>query len=373
MKSKINRRQIVKSLFDTVQLGHLAVGNRIARSATFEGMAEESGEITGRLLRVYRNLAEGGAGLIFSSAMFISKEGQGLERQIGIHDDGMLPGLSELAGVIHERGAIAIAQIAYCGVQATFNVTDNTYNPSDAADPGTGKKGKPMSEEDIRKLQNDFVSAAHRAKKAGFDGVQIHVAHGYLLSQFLSPYMNRRTDAYGGSVENRIRIVSEIVGMIRSEIPGFPVLVKINATDEFDGGLVLSDAFEACAILEKSGVAAVEVSGGIVAAGKYNKAAIRTGIISPDHEGYFKKEAESISAGLKIPVISVGGYRSPDLMEKILNESGISMISMARPFLAEPDLANRWKSGDLKKSKCISCGKCRTADGNYCTVFGRTV
>jgi 2,4-dienoyl-CoA reductase-like NADH-dependent reductase (Old Yellow Enzyme family) len=361
----------MNGLFDSVAINGLSVKNRLVRSATYEAMAEDDGTVNDRLFEVYRKLSDGGIGIIITSGMYVSKEGKGLVGQIGIHNDDMIPGLRKIASIIHDRGSAAIAQICYAGVQSNHNVTENTFNPSGVPDPATGHSGKIMSSEDIKTLQADFVSAAHRAKKAGFDGVQLHIGHGYLLSQFLSPYMNRRADSYGGSVENRIRIATEISECIKKDISGFQVFVKINAVDEFEGGTVLEEGIEACKYLEKAGVDVIEVSGGIVAAGKYNRAAIRTGIISPENEAYFSKEAAAISEAVSIPVISVGGYRSPDVMEKILNQSKIQMISMSRPFLAEPDLVKRWKSGDIKKAKCVSCGKCRAEDGNYCTVFRR--
>lgn len=359
----------MKTLFDAVTLKDLIVKNRLARSATYEAMSDDDGGVSERLLDVYRELSKGGAGLIFTSGMYVSKDGEGLPRMIGIHRDDLIPGLTHLASVIRESGAVPAAQLAYCGVQSFYGVTEHTFSPSGLPDPGTGESGKAMTADDIKSLQDNFVAAALRARKAGFDIVQLHIGHGYLLSQFLSPLMNKRTDLYGGSVENRIRICSEIVQRIKKEIPELAVFIKINATDEFEGGTVLAESIEACRILEKDGVDAIEVSGGIVAAGKVNRAAIRTGVLKHENEGYFSDEAAAVAESVSIPVISVGGYRSPEVIGKILNASKIQMFSMSRPFMAEPELVNRWKSGDFSKAKCVSCGKCRTPEGNLCTVF----
>ncbi|HNX60510.1 MAG TPA: NADH:flavin oxidoreductase, partial [Spirochaetota bacterium] len=319
------------------------------------------------LLALYKRLSDGGIGTIITSGTYVLEKGKGLHGQIGIHNDALLPGLTELAGAIHTGGALAIAQISYCGNQSIIGVDDETFTPSGVADPRSGKTGKTMTESDIKTLVRAFGDAASRASKAGFDGVQIHCAHGYLLSQFVSPFYNKRTDQYGGSPANRARIITEIIDLIKKEQPGLAVLIKINGSDYYDGGLTIEDSVEICRIIESHGIDAIELSGGITASALSRE--MGSNITTTDREAMYAANGAKVADTVSIPVISVGGYRSPDVMEKVLNGTKIEMISLSRPFFAEPELVNRWESGDRAKASCVSCNKCRGTTGNFCTVF----
>ena len=356
-----------KSVFDSVALGNITALNRLVRSATWEGMADDDGRVTDRLVNVYRELGAGGVGTVVTGVSYVLPEGKGIPGMLSASDDADIPGLSRIAEAVHEGGAKAFLQIAYGGTQSRIGVDERTWSPSGIAELSTGSAGHEMSAEEIKSLIRAFADAAKRASAAGFDGVQIHAAHGYLLSQFLSPLQNRRTDGYGGTPENRGRIVSEIISLIKNENPSLTVIIKINGSDQIDGGLTLRDCEEVCRMLDMSGIDGIEVSGGVAAAGA--KAAIRGGIRTADDEGYFFDDASAIADAVAVPVMSVGGYRSPDVMDGKLNGSNVAMFSMSRPFLAEPDLANRWRSGDRTKAKCVSCGGCRTPEGTRCTVF----
>ncbi|MGX8709924.1 MAG: NADH:flavin oxidoreductase [bacterium] len=205
-------------------------------------------------------------------------------------------------------------------------------------------------------MKDAFVRGAVRAKKAGFDGVQLHVAHGYLLSRFLTPYYNRRTDEYGGSTKNRARVVLEICRDVREAVgPDYPVLVKINCDDFMEQGFAFEECKQVCKWLQEVGLSAVEISGG-TRLSRPNEGTIRK--VTPDTESYFKQYAAEIAEVLDIPVISVGGHRDISKLTDIVNQTKIQYISLCRPFIREPDLINRWVSGDTTPAKCISCTKC---------------
>jgi len=216
-----------------------------------------------------------------------------------------------------------------------------------------------------------FGQAARRAKEAGFDGIQLHVAHGYLLSQFLSPAFNKRQDAYGGSVENRARAAVEALRRVRSEVGNdYPVLIKINSDDAVEGGLTVEDSLQAALLLQEAGVDAVEVSGGSVVSGDLSPS--RGKINAEEKEAYFRDAAKQFKEKLRVPVILVGGFRSFGLAERLVNEGYADYVSMCRPFIREPDLVKRWKSGDLRPATCVSDNQCfgpgRAGEGIYCVV-----
>lgn len=359
----------MRTVFDEVMIGGIKAKNRIVRSATWERLADDSGGVTESLLGVYRELGIGEIGMVVTSGAYVSQGAKGLPGQIGIYEDSLIPGLASLAGAIKVEGSASIAQIGYCGNQSLLPTRETAFSPSGIVEPSTGAAGIVMTGSDIESVIFDFAEAARRAREAGFDGVQLHVAHGYLLSQFLSPYHNRRTDGYGGSVGNRCKIVVDIVHEIKRAFPDFPVLLKINGSDQWTAGLSVDDALEACGILSRCGIDAIEVSGGVNASKA--KGAIRANILSESDEGYFASEADAIARDVSVPVISVGGYRSLPRLEASLRDSPVAMFSLARPFFAEPALVRRWKSGDLARAKCLSCNRCRNDEGNRCPIFPR--
>jgi 2,4-dienoyl-CoA reductase-like NADH-dependent reductase (Old Yellow Enzyme family) len=243
--------------------------------------------------------------------------------------------------------------------------------PSAIRDERAAVLPREMTEQDIAEVIEAFTKAAVRAKKAGFDGVQLHCAHGFLLSNFISPYTNRRTDRWGGSVENRARIVTEVIKRIKEQIGvDFPVLVKMNATDGFrqdskkaELGISVSQAVETAKLLEKAGICAIEVSGGIGEAGAVT---IKTAINSPAKEAYFKEYSKAIKKELSVPVILVGGIRSLLVMENLLEEGFADLVSMSRAFISEPDLVLKLKSGENKNARCVSCNLCFDPEGIRC-------
>jgi 2,4-dienoyl-CoA reductase-like NADH-dependent reductase (Old Yellow Enzyme family) len=232
-----------------------------------------------------------------------------------------------------------------------------------------------MTIEDIHATIEAFGLAAVRAREAGFDGVELHAAHSYLLSQFLSPAFNHRTDGYGGSVENRARIMLEVLQATQKRVgQDYPVLIKMNGRDFLEGGLDLEDSVQAGAMLKRAGGDAIEVSGGTFASGDLMPS--RKGIIKEQDEAYFKAEALAFKASIDLPIILVGGIRSFAVAEGLVNDKIADYISMCRPFIREPGLVNRWKAGDLSKATCVSDSKCfrpaLAGKGVYCVVEKRS-
>jgi 2,4-dienoyl-CoA reductase-like NADH-dependent reductase (Old Yellow Enzyme family) len=344
-------------LFQPWTLNNLSIPNRFVRSATWEGQATDTGLVTPKLISTMTELAEGGLGLIITGHAFVSPEGQAGPWQLGVCSDECLPGLQQMAQAVHDRGGRIVMQLAHAG---NFTAEKLTGSPPLVVSDFEGLADTPRREatlDDIRGLVQSFARAAERARQTGFDGVQIHSAHGYLLSQFLSPAFNKRSDGYGGSLENRSRIHHEILGAVRERVgPDYPVLIKINCSDFADNGLALEDALQTARSLAREGLDGVEVSGGLLTGGKLSPS--RPGIDSKDKEAYFRDEAREFSSHLDIPVILVGGIRSFDQAEELVQQGVADALSMSRPLIREPHLVARWKSGDRSPAGCVSDNLC---------------
>jgi 2,4-dienoyl-CoA reductase-like NADH-dependent reductase (Old Yellow Enzyme family) len=220
-------------------------------------------------------------------------------------------------------------------------------------------------------LTSEFARAAAQARDAGFDGIQIHAAHGYLLSQFLSPHYNRRTDHYGGDPANRARALLEVLEAVRREVgEDFPIIAKINADDTLADGVRPSDMVETAMLLEKGGIDAVELSGGCKD-GRHS-AARKGRIDGPDKEVYYRDAARLYKERIKVPLILVGGIRSLETAEGLVRDGTADYVSMCRPLIREPGLVNRWKSGDRRPSGCLSDNLCygpiRAGEGIRCVM-----
>ncbi|MHA1267058.1 MAG: oxidoreductase [Candidatus Helarchaeota archaeon] len=348
-------------MFSPHKIGGLQVKNRFVRSATWEGLADDTGAITEELIELYRTLAKNEIGLITTGFMYVMKNGKAMYRQIGIDRDDLMPGLRKLVKEVKEYDALFFAQLAHGGRQVMDRATKKLglIAPSPIADATIGIQPREMTQQDIVECVESFITAAQRAYDAGFDGIQLHIAHGYLLSLFLSPYANRRTDEYGGSIENRYRIIHEIIIGIR-EVVEFPITAKLNIAD-FVGGapqLTVEESKQFAKLLAKDGIAAIETSGGIHESALIgNFTASRTNIKRLEDEAYFLQEATIIKQEIgDIPVILVGGLRSKEKIEEVLQI--IDFIALARPFIREPDLITKWLSGHSTKAECISCNRC---------------
>jgi 2,4-dienoyl-CoA reductase-like NADH-dependent reductase (Old Yellow Enzyme family) len=345
--------------------------NRFVRSATWEGMATDKGACTPKLVDLMVGLAQGGVGLIITSHAYVRQDGQAGPLQLGVYDDSSNQGLQEMARAVHDQGGHIMLQLAHAGFFANPVLTQDMPVAFSAVEDFGAGPHKVMTVQDIQGLVDAFGRAAHRAKTAGFDGVQIHAAHGYLLSQGLSPAFNKRKDAYGGPVENRSRTLLEVLGAVRQAVgDAYPVLVKINSRDFLEGGLSLEDSVKVAALLQENGIDAIELSGGTTASRQYGPA--RKGIKREDQEAYFREAAEAFKRQVQVPILLVGGIRSFHLAEKLVTDGVCDYISMSRPFIREPDLIKRWSSGDRRKARCVSDNQCFASAGAgkgiYCVV-----
>jgi 2,4-dienoyl-CoA reductase-like NADH-dependent reductase (Old Yellow Enzyme family) len=318
------------------------------------------------------DLAEGGVGLIITGHSYVSREGQASPWQLGIHEDAMLPELAHMTAAVHRSGGKICCQIAHAGAQAAAHLSGmEAIGPSVLLVDGKAMC-REMSKEDIDRVVRAFGDAAARAKRSGFDAVELHAAHGYLLSQFLSPLVNRRTDEYGGTLANRGRMTLEVLRSVRHAVgPDYPVLIKVNAEDFAEGGFSVEDMLELSAMLEKEGIDAIELSGGTGGeASKYQP--VRFGTIAKENEAYYRDAARRFKKSVRVPLILVGGIRSADVAERIVDEGTADYIAMCRPLICEPDLVNRWKNGDPTKSACVSDNRCfkpaRAGEGLRCLL-----
>lgn len=361
--------------FDPAAIGGLHLRNRFVRSATWEGMAGEGGEATPRLAALLRTLARGGVGLVVPGHAFVRPEGQASSRQLGVHDDALVPGLASLAAAIHEGGAAACCQLAHAGLRARRELTgQEPVGPSRFDAAGRDRFCRALEEDELGALAQAFGAAARRAREAGFDAVQIHAAHGYLLSQFLSAQCNCREDAYGGPLENRSRLLLEVYAAVRAAVgPDFPVLVKINSNDYLVANKAAfhdQDMLAVCAALAGAGLDAVELSGGTPDSGKY--APVRMGTIREDREGYYRLPATWFKERLDLPLILTGGIRSLPKVREFLDSGICDFVGLARPLICEPNLVRRWQEGDEAPSRCKSENMCfkpiLAGEGVYCKL-----
>lgn len=340
------------------KMGTLEIKNRLVRSATAEGLSTEDGAPTQRLIDISVALARGGVGLIVAGAAYISREGQGDMNTTGIDNNRLIAPLSRLCRAVNKAGGILAAQLFHCG--STVNSTilpekEALFGPSAMIDPLCGHRVVELGKDHILRIVDDYAKAASRAKEAGFQAVQIHAAHGYLINQFLSVSRNRRKDAYGGPLKHRALLLYQVYEAIRGAVgKEFPIFIKMSASDGFPGGVKPKEAARVASTLDAMGIDAIEVSAGTPEGAK--KGGWDHIIPAPFKEGSLLKYALQIKQKVKCPVISVEGWRDPLEIAKALEK--IDAVSMSRPFIREPNLVNRWLRGDLSPAHCISCNKC---------------
>jgi len=362
-------------LFETTSINGIILENRFVRSATWEGMGTKDGFVTPGMIEVSEKLARGGVGLIMSGHAYISREGQAAPFQLGICSDEIIPGLADMTGRVHAAGGKIVAQLAHGGLLAPGRLTELEAVGPSPFEKKSGSEGREMTDVDIDRIVGAYAAAASRAKVAGFDGIQIHGAHGYLLNQFLSPFFNKRKDEYGGSIENRSRIVLKVLKAVREVVGhGFLVCIKMNSEDFLVDGFSVEDMIYTAKKLEENGIDAIELSGGTTLSG--NNSPPRLGKSRPgEPEAYYEAAARRYKEGIKAPLILVGGIRTFETAERLVNEGVADYIALSRPLIREPGLINRWKSGDLRPAACVSDNGCfapgAEGKGVFCVVEAR--
>jgi len=351
----------LKTLFTPQKIGNVEIKNRIVRSATFEHRAEKHGYVGQKILDFYDELACGGTGLIITGFVGIDPGATGSPYQLRLDNDTYISGHKKLVKLVHNQPDVKLAiQIAHMGRQGEHPKYP-PVDPSPIPDKTTGLTPKELSTEEIYFLIKEFKETAIRAYECGYDLIQVHAAHGYLLSNFVSPYTNKRNDEFGGSIENMARILVEIFTQIRDELgKKFPITVKLQTDDAVPGGLTVDTSTKIAEILVNTGYEAIEISGGLYESQLVSINSYPCKISkSPESENYFLPTAKIIKPLMKnTKLILVGGIKNPISAEKILNDKQADFISMCRPLIYEPDLPNRWKSGDTSPAKCISCNSC---------------
>lgn len=345
-------------LFEETTLNGMTLRNRMVRSATWEGMCEASGEPTPKLIDLYCNLARGGIGLIVTGYTFVRPEGKQLPGKMGIHSDDFADAFKNMTRAVHDDGGKIAVQLVHAGGQTDSETAGcQPLAPSSIKVAQFPEMPAELSKDEINDIVAAFGRGARRAKEWGFDAVQLHGAHGYLINQFLSPLTNHRTDEYGGSIENRSLFLFEVYRNVREAVGSdYPVMIKLNAADNLKGGLEVEDAVVVARKLSEEGIDAIEISGGTPASGDESPARMK--INKPEKEAYHLELAKKIKQAVQCPVMVVGGIRSFEVAERVIRDEGLDYISMARPLIREPDLANRWLGGDRSPAKCISCNGC---------------
>lgn len=364
----------MKKLFEKTKINRMELKNRFVRSATWEGLANPDGSCNKKVTDLYIELAKGQIGLIISSHTYINQRGKAGIGQLGIYSDKLTDGYIEMVNKVHQEGSKIIMQITHGGNQSKVELIKKRPLGPSSVEVKKDDMSKAMTKEDIFQTIKDFKHAALRAKKAGFDGVQIHAAHGYLLSSFLSPFFNHRTDEYGRSIENRAHLVLEVYQAIRSELgKQFAIIIKINADDFIEGGFTPIQMIQVAHLLQSAGIDAIEVSGGTPNPhlSKYLNSRIHRKN-SLEEEVYYRDTAKLYKKKIKVPLILVGGIRSYEIARELVEKELTDYISIARPLIMEPGLIKRWQSGDTKKATCISCNQCikpiLKGEGFYCMV-----
>ena len=342
-------------IFTPWKINQLEIPNRLVRSATYEGMAQPDGSPGHDLINLTADLALGGVGLIIGGHAFVEPMGRAQPRQTGVHMDALVGPLTRLTDAVHKSGGLIAIQLAHAGGQTRRDFIDAVpKGPSPHFHKFLDQECGMLGHDEIYGIVEAFAYAAARAKAAEYDAVQIHAAHGYLAAQFLSPLTNQREDEFGGSLENRSRFVRLVLRAVRDAVgPDYPVFIKLNSEDCLEGGFTAGEALQVAARLDKDGVDAIEVSGGVAAAGRNMPSRF---VKKPGDQGYFLDHATSIKQAVSCPIIVVGGFRSRNIIEEALDK--VDAVSLCRPFIRQPRLAAAWQEGSSEDPTCISCNKC---------------
>ncbi|OGJ85951.1 MAG: hypothetical protein A2268_03495 [Candidatus Raymondbacteria bacterium RifOxyA12_full_50_37] len=347
-----------RGLFSPCSFFGLSFNNRLARSATAERCADAQGSVGPEYVSMHQMLAQGGVGLIITGHAYVSPEGATTPSMTGIHNNTVIPRLKQTTDTVHTYpGVKIIMQINHAGRQTPY-VPEGLHAIAPSVVPAPKcLVPSEMSDREIADTIDRYVQAAERVKAAGFDGVQLHGAHGYLISQFVSPYTNRRTDDFGGSIKNRLRFVTEIITRIKRSLgDSFPVLIKWNSEDFVPQGLSQDQSLAMVFALQETGLDGIEISGGIF---ESSAKICRRHIKKPEDEAYYAGFAKRLKQdGLGIPVILAGGFRSAQKAGEIISSGIADLVSFCRPLIRDPALPDRLRHNPSLRSDCISCNRC---------------
>lgn len=348
-----------KTLFEPARIGNCEIRNRFVRSATGERLATPQGLVVPPLAAIVRDLAKGGVGLIVTGHAYVDEAGRSDPRQMGIHADETIAGLAELVRAAHECGASIFAQLTTAGAKSEIVPEGRALQSAVSFVTEAGVPVEAMSHAEISDLTARFGAAAGRARRAGFDGVQVHLGHGYGLCQFVSPFLNTRTDEYGGSTENRARIALEACRAVRRAAgDDYPVILKMNCNDYIDGGTTPDIMFDTLDILMRAQIDGVEMSAGIGHPKARYGGARSYDPKDPSEEIYYRDAARAFKKRFDLPLLLVGGIRSREAAQHIVETDMADFVSMCRPLIREPRLIGRWETGDPVRARCVSCNRC---------------
>lgn len=363
-------------LFSPGRFGKLRVKNRFVMPPMVRNYADADGMVTPRYLAHIKRVAEGGVGTMILEASYVSQGGRGFVNQLGVHKDACVPGLKRLADACHAEGAMVGIQLFHGGRQASSATSGSQpVAPSPIPDPVVNEVPLELTEEAIAAIVRDFGRAAGRAKRAGLDFVEIHGAHGYLVTQFLSPFTNKRKDGYGGSPKNRLRFLKEVYASVRKAVGrSYPVTLRLSGEEYVPEGLTLKDTILIVKEMEKLGIDAIHVSAG-------NYASYAQGVLIPPmakEDGLLVPLAEGVKKKAKVPVIAVAKIRTPEMAEKILADGKADFVAVGRMLLADPEYPKKVQEGRLDEiNGCIACnqgciGRLFAQQDVWCTVNPET-
>ena len=374
-------------LMEPIAVAGMELPNRFVRSATHDSQSTATGEITDESVAFLSDLAKGGVGLLVLGFAYVTQKGQAVPNQTAIYDDRFIPGLRRVTESVHQYDTKVVLQVGDGGSQSMV-AKERGYLPlapsavykdwivwrgsPAASQDGNASQAKwefpenrstpipmemaEMTIDDIHQTIAAYARAARRAKEAGFDGVQFHGGHGYLISQFASPVTNRRTDDWGGSLENRTRFIRECYSAARKEVGAdYPLLIKMGVADQAKGGLTVEDGIKMAKLLADAGANAIEISEGVEMEPAHH---IRAGMETGEKEPFYFDWARQVRKEVDIPLFLVGGLRTFSLMEQLVESGVVDCVSMCRPFIRDPDLVKQFSEGKIDKVGCISCNGC---------------
>ncbi|SIN80310.1 NADH:flavin oxidoreductase [Halodesulfovibrio marinisediminis] len=357
------------TVFEPTKIGSLTIKNKLIRSATSMNMCDESGVPQQDLYDAHTALAKGGIGLITTGLTYVYKDDQFSKAGTGLYSDDLIPEYKKLTDNAHNHDTKIAVQLVLAGAFTDYNIEKRPiWGPSNVAHPVYGTTPQAMTKEDINDAVNAMAAATVRAQKAGFDGIELHFAHNFLISQFFMPYFNKRTDEYGGSIDNRARLAFEITEACRKAVGSdFPLWAKINGNDYLlSGGASEDEILFIVKGLQERGLDAINISGGNLITGPLPS---RPDILNIQDQSYFKDDAKRIASKVDIPLILTGGHRTIDLMETVLADNpNIKALGISRTVLSEPDLPNKWKADRNTTPRCVSCNWCLVNYGKQASI-----